>query len=40
MIYHVEVPGRTKACIAEISSTPSCSLDEVKKIAATLSAVR
>jgi hypothetical protein len=40
LIYHVEVPGRTKVCIAEISSTPSYPQDEVKKIAATLAAVR
>ncbi len=38
VIYHVEVAGRTKVCIAEITSTPSYSLDEVKKVAATLSA--
>ena len=40
LIYHVEVPGRTKVCIAQISTTPSFSQDEVKRIAATLTAVR
>ncbi len=38
MTYHVEAPGRTMSCIAEITSTPSYSLEEVKKIAASLSA--
>jgi hypothetical protein len=38
MSYHVEAPGRSNDCIAQISSTPSFSLDIVKKIAESLSA--
>ncbi len=39
MNYHVEAPGRPNtSCIAQISSTPSNSLEEAKKIAASLSA--
>jgi hypothetical protein len=38
--YHVEAPGRTNACIAQISATPSTSRDDIKKIALTLSAVK
>ena len=40
LIYHVEAPGRTKVCIAEISTSSSYSPDEVKKIAVTLAAVK
>jgi hypothetical protein len=40
LIYHVEAPGRTKACIAEITTSASYSPDEVKKIPATLTAVK
>jgi len=36
---HVEAPGGAKACIKHISSTRSYSRDEVKKFAASLSAV-
>jgi hypothetical protein len=40
LLYHVEAPGRTKVCIAEISTSASYSQDEVKRIAATLAAVK
>jgi hypothetical protein len=38
--YHIEVPGSANACVAEIGATPSYSLDEIKKIALTLSAAK
>lgn len=38
IVYHVEAPGRGNDCIAEISATSSYSLDEIKKIALSLSA--
>jgi len=38
--YHVEVPGGSKACIAQISATASQSQDEIKKIALSLSAAK
>lgn len=38
--YHVEAPGRTKACVLQIGATPSYSLTEIKAIAASLSAAK
>ena len=38
--YHVEVPGGAKACIAQITATPSYSQQEIKAIALSLSAVK
>jgi hypothetical protein len=38
--YHVEVPGKTSACIAEMSLTSSYPEDEAKKIAMTVASIK
>jgi len=38
--YHVEVPGGANACIAQISAKPSSNLEEMKTVAATLTAAK
>jgi len=38
--YHVEVPGGAKACILQITATPSYSPQEIQAIALGLSAVK
>ena len=38
--YHVEAPGGAKACVVQISATPSYSLEEIKAIALSLSAAK
>ena len=38
--YHVEAPGGAKSCIVQITATPSYSLDEIKRIALSLSVAK
>lgn len=38
--YHVEAPGGAKACILQITATPSYSQQEIKAIALSLSAAK
>lgn len=38
--YHVEVPGSSNACIAQITATPAYPQDEIKKVALSLSAAK
>lgn len=40
IIYHIEVPGPGNDCIAEVPVSPSHSLDEIRKIALSLTAVK